>query len=130
MKKMKHGVALTLMLAACGGSQTSTETPAPENAMMVIRVVVDVKPDQADAFVAYLNDEATRVRTLEGCERYELFRDPSGAARFLLYEEWASEDAFEAYKASPEFTQSFAVLGPMMAGPPDSSYFQARQTGP
>lgn len=93
--------------------------------MMVIRVVVEVKPDQVDAFVAYLADEARDVREMQGCLRYELFRDPTSDTRFLLYEEWETPQDFAAYQESDRLRQSFAVLGPMMAGAPDSSYFEA-----
>ncbi len=96
--------------------------------MMVIRVVVTVKPEEADSFVAHLTDEAAEVRLLDGCQRFELFQSPEETGRFLLYEEWASATAFDAYRNSPRFRQSFAVLGPMMAGPPDSQYFLATAT--
>jgi autoinducer 2-degrading protein len=93
--------------------------------MMVIRVVVDVKEESTDAFVAHLQEESVAVRALDGCLRYQLFRDPEDDTSFLLYEEWASPEAFEAYQASDLLRESFAVLGPMMAGPPDSQYFEA-----
>jgi len=93
--------------------------------MMVIRVAVTVKPESVDAFVAHLREESRQVREMEGCVRYQLFRDPDEPTRFLLYEEWATPAAFEAYQGSELLRNSFAVLGPMMAGPPDSQYFEA-----
>lgn len=98
--------------------------------MMVIRVQIDVKPEQHDAFVSYLQDEAATVRKLDGCERYDLYEDVTVDNRFLLYEEWASPEAFEAYRTSDLLKQSFAVLGPMMSGPPDSAYFHANLQPP
>ncbi len=122
---------LPLVALACGSSTEATTTPDTERSepMMVIRVVVDVKADSVDAFIAHLNTEAPKVRELEGCLRYQLFRDPGEPTRFLLYEEWASEADFEAYRSSELLSESFAVLGPMMAGPPDSQYFAASPTG-
>ncbi|MDQ3032033.1 MAG: antibiotic biosynthesis monooxygenase [Myxococcota bacterium] len=93
--------------------------------MMVIRVVVQVRPEHVDAFAAHMRAESLQVRALEGCQRYELFRDPEAPGRFLLYEEWASREAFDAYRASDLLRESFAVLGPMMAAPPDSVYYAA-----
>ncbi|MBO6933395.1 MAG: antibiotic biosynthesis monooxygenase [Deltaproteobacteria bacterium] len=122
---------LTLVALACGSSAEPTATTPTERSepMMVIRVVVDVKVDSVDAFIAHLNVEAPKVRELAGCLRYQLFRDPSEPTRFLLYEEWSTEAAFEAYRSSELLSRSFAVLGPMMAGPPDSQYFAASPTG-
>lgn len=98
--------------------------------MMVIRVLVQVREGEADAFLAHMREETPRVLALEGCERYAVFAEPGEPNRFLLYEEWASEEAFAAYQASELLAESFRVLGPMMAGPPDSSYFAARAVGP
>lgn len=127
---------VSLLALACGSNtaETSANAAAAPDAersesMMVIRVVVDVKPESVDAFIAHLDDEAPKVRELDGCLRYQLFRDPAEPTRFLLYEEWASEAAFEAYRSSELLSNSFAVLGPMMAGPPDSQYFAASPTG-
>ncbi|MFK7992452.1 MAG: putative quinol monooxygenase [Sandaracinaceae bacterium] len=121
--------AALLLLSACStpvaSEQAATTLTEQENEMMVIRVVVDVQESQVDAFVAHLREEAIAVRRMPGCERYELFRDPDNATRFMLYEEWATPEAFETYQASDLLRESFAVLGPMMAGPPDSSYFEA-----
>ena len=64
------------------------------------------------------------VRALGGCRRYALFRDPHEPARFLLYEEWATAAAFDAYQ-SHRLRDAFAVLRPMMAGSPDGEYFEA-----
>ena len=98
--------------------------------MMVIRVLIDVLPEQQDAFVAHMAQEAPTVRAMAGCERYELFAHASEPQRYLLYEEWASAEAFGAYQASDTLKQSFAVLGPMLAGPADSAYFRATLDGP
>ena len=93
---------------------------------VVVRVRVQIKPDQIDAFTRYMAQESEQARALEGCERYEVFRATDGdGGTFLLYEEWASQAAFDAYRNSPLLKQSFAVLGPMMAGPPDSAYYSA-----
>lgn len=125
--------------AACGASEASgvtspraaTEpavaptTPEESRPMMIVRVVIDVVPEQREAFEAYLREEARSVRELAGCERYELFQDPNEPGRYLLYEEWATPADFDAYRNSEALRRSFAVLGPMMAGAPDSAYYEA-----
>lgn len=111
-------------------ASTSARTPESSNQMMVIRVVLTIQPAQRSAFLAYLAEESPQVRAMDGCSWYELFQDPNDDNRFLLYEEWASADAFEAYKSTESFSQAFAVLGPMMAGPPSSAYYGAALEGP
>jgi len=118
------GLVVLTFAAGCARAP-GPATPIEEPAMMVIRVVVDVVPDQRDAFVDFLAEEAVAVRKLDGCERYELYEHAGSPNRFMLYEEWASPSSFEAYRNSESMKRSFAVLGPMMAGAPDSAYFHA-----
>jgi len=123
-RESMHWLAAAIFASACGAGTPATEVRGEEeNEMMVIRVVVDVRPEHTEAFVAHLREEALQVRELDGCERYELFRDSEREHRFLLYEEWASREAFDAYRESDLLRESFAVLGPMMAGAPDSAYY-------
>ena len=129
-------VAAALFASACGAAATEpAESPVQsrassvggEDEMMVIRVVVNVKPERVDDFVQQIQSDAPRVRALHGCERYELFRAADEPKRFFLYEEWTSREAFEEYQQSALLRESFAVLGPMMEGPPDSAYFAVSQ---
>lgn len=94
--------------------------------MFIIRVIMTVKPDEAPAFVEYLQKEAADVKAqFAGCEQFGLFADVSAENRYLLYEEWETQAAFNAYRNSDFFKQNSAVLFPMMAGAPDSAYFSA-----
>ena len=117
-------------LVACATPEQGPTAQRPvtqkEDAMMVIRVVVKVKPDQEEAFQNYIQEEALAVRKMAGCDRYAFYADTTEPQTYLLYEEWASAEAFDAYKQSPALKKSFEVLGPMMAGPPDSAYFAAQ----
>lgn len=130
--KTLDALALMLLASACSspGPVETAASAEEEETMMVIRVVVDVQPSQTEAFVAHLRDEATAVREMPGCVRYELYQDPHTATRFMLYEEWETPEAFAAYQASDLLQESFTVLGPMMAGPPDSGYFEATPRQP
>ncbi|MFT7579485.1 MAG: quinol monooxygenase YgiN [Myxococcota bacterium] len=93
--------------------------------MMVIRVVIDVKPGLNAALEEHLRTESEQVRQMDGCLGYDLFQSTDYAACYLPYEEWASADAFAVYRSSELLKQSYAPLGPMLAGPPDSQYFEA-----
>ncbi len=110
-----------------GGSMT-TSAPANAPSKMVIRVQLDVQPQHRQAFIDHMAQESVKVRQLDGCERYALFASTDAENTFLLYEEWATADAFGAYQQSDLLKKSFEVLGPMMAGKPDSAYYAARRT--
>lgn len=62
---------------------------------------------------------------MEGCVAYAFLEDVGDANSVMLYEEWASRDAFDAYKASPAFVAAGAKLRPMLAEPPKSAYYES-----
>lgn len=99
--------------------------------MFCVRVAVRVKPEGRDRFVAQLKTEALEVPDrFKGCERFAVLSDPSDPDSVLLYEEWSTRDAAEAYIGSDYFRESADVLFPLMDGVPDSAYYEAQRVGP
>ena len=93
--------------------------------MIVIRVNVEVKPEETDAFVNHVTQEMIDVKSFAGCERFHLYTDIQDENKFLLYEEWETLENFKAYQTSAYFENNSKKLFPMMAGKPDSAYFEA-----
>lgn len=94
--------------------------------MVVIRVLVNVKPEASDAFVDHAKREMTEVKQkFAGCERFALYGDLVKENTFLLYEEWQTQENFDAYRTSVYFQQNGEKLYAMMADTPDSAYFTA-----
>lgn len=93
--------------------------------MFIARVELEIKPSEQDAFRAYASSDALEVRDLPGCVRYRFTEDVSEPSHVLLYEEWSSRAAFEAYKASPLFAAAGAKLRPMLSAPPTSAYYES-----
>ena len=99
--------------------------------MHVIRVSVRVNDEALADFVRYARQQAEEVPArFEGCLRYGFHQSLDDDGRYLLYQEWASEERFERYRRSAYFAEAGARLRPMMAEPPESAYFAAEQTGP
>lgn len=93
--------------------------------MIVIRVAVEVKPEEVSAFVDHVTQEMVDVKEFAGCERFHLYADVKDENKFLLYEEWQTLENFNAYKISDYFTENGKKLFPMLAMNPDSAYFDA-----
>ena len=94
--------------------------------MIIIRVNVTVQPEKRSAFVAQIKQEMVDVKQqFVGCERFGLYEDVMDENGFLLYEEWQTLANFKAYQASDYFQENGKKLFPMMAGKPDSDYFEA-----
>ena len=99
--------------------------------MSTVRVAVKVLPDGREAFLAQLDKETREVPArFAGCERFDVFVDPTDARRVFLYEEWRDRDAAQVYMDSEYFTQSGEVLFPLMDGKPDSAYYESERVGP
>ena len=94
--------------------------------MIVIRVLVNVKPEASADFVNHIKQEMAEVKQkFTGCERFALYGDASKEDSFLIYEEWQSQTNFDTYRTSDYFKQNGEKLYAMMADPPDSAYFTA-----
>lgn len=121
--------ATTLTLSiACASDAHKNERV--EDAKMVIRVALEVAPENAATFEKAIEEERKEVLKMDGCERYALYRSPTSPTSYLLYEEWRNEAAFKRFQKSDVLKRSFKVLGPLLAGPPQSAYFRSVQVGP
>jgi quinol monooxygenase YgiN len=99
--------------------------------MFTIRVAVRVRPEGRARFLTQLKREEQEVpERFDGCERFAVYSDPSDPNSLLLYEEWASREAADAYLTSDYFRAAGTVLYPLMDGSPDSAYYEADRVGP
>jgi len=135
MRSLRSLTLFTTLLVATACANTRppdgpASRPSEESKMMVIRVVMKIKPASDSAFRSYFAEETRAVQALPGCQRYELFAAAEQPGAYLLYEEWASAEAFDAYRNGPTLKKSFEVLGPMLDGPPDSAYYSGARVGP
>ncbi len=65
---------------------------------------LDVNPDEAESFVEMFRHEfMTRSRGEEGCEQYELWRDPKAPEKMTIVEVWSSQAALDAHLAQGWF---------------------------
>jgi quinol monooxygenase YgiN len=93
--------------------------------MIVIRVQADIDPEKRDIFLEQVRRDIVVSRNHSGCHLFTWCEDVSHKNRFLLYEEWDSEEAFDAYKRSEHFERVNAALRPFLSSPPESSYYTA-----
>ncbi|PSL17210.1 putative quinol monooxygenase [Shimia abyssi] len=81
-------------------------------------VELDVIPDQADAFVAmFLSEFVSRSRTEDGCEQYELWRDPANPAKMTIIEVWRDQAALDVHLSQSWFGDWAPKMEAMQATP-------------
>lgn len=98
--------------------------------MLVIRVLMNVKPSAVDEFRAFAAEEGLAGQELAGCLHYAFYERVGTENGFLLYEEWESAQALDAYKASPAFSRNAERIFPLLEGKPESAYYASEQVGP
>ena len=70
--------------------------------MFGIFASITIKPDQRDRFLATIRDTALRsVQDEPGCLRFDVFEDLAVENRYLLYEVYTDEAAFQDHLDTP-----------------------------
>lgn len=93
--------------------------------MIVVRVLLNVKPESRDQLLAVMHDDAVETRKFAGCLRFQLYTHPLNTAELMLYEEWESAAAFEAYRQSDYLKERGGQIFPLLDGKPDAAYYDA-----
>ena len=87
------------------------------NAGIGVVVSLAAKPDSLEEFVALAQEKMVRpTQAAPGCLRYELWQDLDEPGRFVIIEEWESEEAHAAHLASGWLEPVIAELQPFAAG--------------
>jgi quinol monooxygenase YgiN len=88
------------------------------SAQVVVTAIVNVRPEAREEAFAALTTGIEATHGEEGCIAYALHEDNTNAARFVIVEKWASQDAREAHGQAEHLRAMFGVVGPLLAEPP------------
>ena len=80
----------------------------------VLQVALRIKPDQVDAFMAKVLENAAHARTEPGCRRFDVLVDPNDRTRAMLYEIYDDEAVFQAHQATAHFKKYLAEAVPLL----------------
>ena len=83
--------------------------------MFVLAVQIRIKPENIDAFMKRLNENATAARKEPGCKQFDVLVDPADKTRVMLYEVYNDDKAFEAHQQTPHFKKYLAEAVPLLA---------------
>jgi quinol monooxygenase YgiN len=93
--------------------------------MIVIYVQVQVKADHAPDFAAAAKQDVAGGQQFAGCRAYHWSEHLTSPYSYILYEEWETREAFDAFRTSEYFKNTGTVLMPMLDGAPSSAYYTA-----
>ncbi len=99
--------------------------------MLVARVRVTSSPEGIEPLVELLTAEAERVPSMfTGCQMFVVSVDAADENTVMIAEEWSSKEQFDAYQTSEHFASIMGSALPLLAGPPDSAYYEGELVGP
>ena len=81
----------------------------------VLSVQIRIKPENVDAFMRKLDENAREARKEPGCRQFEVLVDPNDKARIMLYEVYKDEAAFEEHQKGAAFKKYVAEAVPLLA---------------
>ena len=80
--------------------------------MYLVAVTFKIAEDKADTFAVRVRQQATDSLTEAGCQRFDVWCDPTDPARVFLYEIYDDRAAFNLHLASNHFKAFDAEVGP------------------
>jgi len=81
----------------------------------VLQVTIRIKPENVDAFMQKLNENAAAARNEPGCKQFDVLVDPQEKTKVMLYEVYADEEAFEVHQQGAAFRKYVAEAVPLVA---------------
>ena len=81
----------------------------------VLQVAIRIKPENVDAFMKKLDENARSARKEPGCKQFEVLVDPNDRTKIMLYEVYNDEAAFETHQQTPHFKKYVAEAVPLLA---------------
>ena len=83
--------------------------------MFVLTVQLRIKPENVDAFMQRLKENASAARKEPGCRQFDVLVDPKDRTKAMLYEIYDDEKAFETHQQTPHFKKYLAEAVPLLA---------------
>ena len=82
---------------------------------LVLQVNIRIKPENVDAFMQKVIENAKAARTEAGCRQFEVLVDPDDKTKIMLFEVYDDQKAFEAHQAGAAFKKYLAEAVPLLA---------------
>jgi (4S)-4-hydroxy-5-phosphonooxypentane-2,3-dione isomerase len=117
--------AAALLFAAAAGAHAQA---GPDAIYGVTSL--DVAPDKVAQGVALLKQYREGARKQAGNLGVDLLQEAGGPNRFVIYETWKDQAAYDANEKAAPIAELSDKAKPIVGGPPDRRYYHAISVGP
>jgi len=83
--------------------------------VFVLQVDIRIRPENVDAFMAKLAENAAAARSEPACRQFDVLVDPKDRTAVMLYEVYDDEKAFEEHQQRPAFRKYMDEAVPLLA---------------
>lgn len=81
----------------------------------VLTVQIRIKPENVDAFMKGVLENARNARKEPGCRQFEVLVDLQDRTKVMLFEVYDDDKAFEAHQQTPHFKKYMSEGVPLLA---------------
>ena len=82
---------------------------------LVLQVNIKIKPENVEAFMQKVIENAKAARSEPGCRQFEVLVSLDDRTAVMLYEVYDDQKAFEAHQAGAAFKKYLAEAVPLLA---------------
>ena len=112
LRNASAAALLTSALVFVPANRDVVAQPAPRYA--VSAVDLEIAPDQIEAFIAALKENAAATIREPGCRQYDVLQSPANPHQIFIYEVYENGAAVDAHRASAHFKKYQAATGKMV----------------
>ena len=80
-------------------------------------------PEKAEEAIAYLKEITPDTAAFDGCLALVPYSNQDDSANLVIVEEWETKEHHQKYMAWRQETGFIEKVGPMLAAPPSTRYF-------
>jgi quinol monooxygenase YgiN len=110
--KFAVAALLTSALMVGGTERLAFAQPAPRH--VISAVDLEISPDQLQAFIAAIKENAAATIQEPGCRQYDVLQSTANPNHISIYEVYESDAAVQAHRASEHFKKYLATTGKMV----------------
>lgn len=81
----------------------------------VLQVEIRIRPENVDAFMEKLAENAAAARREHSCRQFDVVVDPKDPTHVMLYEVYDDEKAFAEHQKTAAFKKYIAEAVPLLA---------------
>ena len=107
--------AAAALISALMFAPTTTAFAQSAPRYAVTAVDLEILPDQVEAFIAALKDNAAATIQEPGCRQYDVLQSTTNPNQISIYEVYDNDQAVQAHRASEHFKKYQVVTGKMVA---------------